>query len=125
MSKNKSKRFKDEYSFETRKQEAIRVRTKYPDRIPVIVEPGNNSNLPMIDKKKYLVPYDLSMSQFMWVIRRRIKLEPHQALFLFVNHNGKYILPPAHALVAQIYKEYADPQEFMFFEYYSENSFGG
>lgn len=43
-----------------RKQEAEKIRRKYDDRIPVIVERAPNSNIADIDKKKYLVPGDLT-----------------------------------------------------------------
>lgn len=34
--------------------EAERIRQKYPDRIPCIVEKAEKSDVPQIDKKKYL-----------------------------------------------------------------------
>ncbi|CAH2035004.1 unnamed protein product [Thlaspi arvense] len=37
---------------ETRQAEASRIREKYPDRIPVIVEKAEKSDVPVIDKKK-------------------------------------------------------------------------
>ena len=39
---------------------------------------------------RYLVPSDLSVGQFVYVIRKRIKLPPEKAVFLFVNN----ALPP-------------------------------
>lgn len=39
-----------------RKSEADRIRQKYPDRIPVICEKADKTDIPTIDKKKYLVP---------------------------------------------------------------------
>jgi hypothetical protein len=38
---------------EKRKSEAARIRQKYPDRIPVICEKANGSDVPDIDKQKY------------------------------------------------------------------------
>lgn len=73
-----------------RKAEAERIRQKYPDRIPVICEKVEKSDIPTIDKKKYLVPSDLTVGQFVYVIRKRIKLSPEKAIFIFVNE----ILPP-------------------------------
>ncbi|KAK9273934.1 hypothetical protein L1049_018746 [Liquidambar formosana] len=52
--------FKQEHEFEKRRAEAGRIRDKYPDRIPVIVEKAERSDIPNIDKKKYLVPADLT-----------------------------------------------------------------
>ena len=56
--------FKIEHTLEKRKNESSRIRDKYPDRIPVIVERANKSDMPEIDKKKYLVPGDLTVGQF-------------------------------------------------------------
>jgi GABA(A) receptor-associated protein len=75
---------------EKRKAEAERIRQKYPDRIPVICEKVDKSDIPTIDKKKYLVPADLTVGQFVYVIRKRIKLSPEKAIFIFVEE----ILPP-------------------------------
>ena len=75
---------------EKRKSEASRIRDKYPDRIPVIVEKADKSDIVDIDKKKYLVPADLTVGQFVYVIRKRIKLSPEKAIFIFVNN----VLPP-------------------------------
>lgn len=75
---------------EKRKAEADRIREKYPDRIPVICEKVDKSDIPTVDKKKYLVPSDLTVGQFVYVIRKRIKLNPEKAIFIFINQ----ILPP-------------------------------
>lgn len=78
---------------EKRKSEAERIRAKYPDRVPVICEKADRSDIPDIDKKKYLVPADLTVGQFHYVIRKRIQLAPEKALFLFCSNtippNGK------------------------------------
>ncbi|THG01930.1 hypothetical protein TEA_006084 [Camellia sinensis var. sinensis] len=44
--------FKQEHDFEKRRAEAARIREKYSDRIPVIVEKAERSDIPNIDKKK-------------------------------------------------------------------------
>ncbi|KAE8990985.1 hypothetical protein PR001_g21352 [Phytophthora rubi] len=82
--------FKKEHPFEKRQAEAQRIRFKYSDRIPVICEKADRSDIPDIDKKKYLVPADLTVGQFVYVIRKRIKLSPEKAIFIFINN----VLPP-------------------------------
>ncbi|CAA2976371.1 autophagy-related 8f [Olea europaea subsp. europaea] len=82
--------FKQEHVLEKRRAEAARIREKYPDRIPVIVEKAERSDIPNIDKKKYLVPADLTVGQFVYVIRKRIKLSAEKAIFIFVDN----VLPP-------------------------------
>jgi len=112
--------FKAQHPIDKRKAEAQRIRAKYPDRIPVISEKAENSNIPDIDKKKYLVPADLTMGQFVYVIRKRIKLPPEQAIFVFVNNT----LPPAAALMSQIYSDHKDEDGFLYVTYSGENTFG-
>ncbi|EOD09965.1 hypothetical protein EMIHUDRAFT_216066 [Emiliania huxleyi CCMP1516] len=77
--------YRDAHSFESRRTQALAIRAKHPDRIPVIVEKRpRDATLPLIDKKKFLVPADLTVGQFVYVIRKRIALKPEQAIFLFV-----------------------------------------
>ncbi|PWA98950.1 arogenate dehydratase [Artemisia annua] len=82
--------FKIEHPLEKRQAESSRIRAKYPDRVPVIVERAEKTDIPDIDKKKYLVPADLTIGQFVYVVRKRIKLSAEKAIFVFV----KNMLPP-------------------------------
>ena len=115
------KPFQEMHSFEKRKAEAKRIRVKYPDRIPVIAEKAANSDIPDIDKKKYLVPADLNMGQFVYVIRKRIELESDKAIFAFINNS---ILPPTGALMSQIYKDHQNEDGFLYITYSGESTFG-
>ncbi|KAK8508001.1 hypothetical protein V6N11_073512 [Hibiscus sabdariffa] len=112
--------FKLEHPLERRQAEAARIREKYPDRIPVIVERAEKSDVPEIDKKKYLVPADLTVGQFVYVVRKRIKLSPEKAIFIFV----KNILPPTAAMLSAIYEENKDEDGFLYMTYSGENTFG-
>lgn len=113
--------YKKEKSFETRKTEAEKIRSKYPDRIPIIVEmQGGSKNVPDIDKKKFLVPSDLTMGQFQYVVRKRIKVEPTVSIFMFVN--GKIMA--GHSVLSQVYEENADEDKFLYVHYTGENTFG-
>lgn len=64
-------KFKAEHKLDQRKTESLRILQKYPDRIPVICEKSDKSSIQDIDKKKYLVPQDLTCGQFLYVIRKR------------------------------------------------------
>lgn len=44
---------------------------------------------------RYLVPADLTVGQFVYVVRKRIKLNAEKAIFIFV----KNILPPTGLLL--------------------------
>ncbi|GMM49769.1 ubiquitin-like protein [Starmerella bacillaris] len=112
--------FKDDYPFDARKAEADRIRQKYSGRIPVICEKVEKSEIDGIDKRKYLVPADLTVGQFVYVIRKRIRLEPEKAIFIFVND----VLPPTSALMSSIYEEHRDKDGFLYVTYSGENTFG-
>jgi GABA(A) receptor-associated protein len=105
---------------EKRKSEAERIRAKYPDRVPVICEKADRSDIPDIDKKKYLVPADLTVGQFHYVIRKRIKLAPEKALFLFCSNS----IPPNASLMSTVYEEQKDEDGFLYIQYSGESTFG-
>ena len=112
--------FKQEHDLEKRRAEAARIREKYADRIPVIVEKAEKSDIPNIDKKKYLVPADLTVGQFVYVIRKRIKLSAEKAIFIFIDN----VLPPTGAIMSAIYDEKKDDDGFLYVTYSGENTFG-
>eukprot|EP00483_Globobulimina_turgida_P002566 UN02570 len=113
--------FKQEHSKEERKKESSRILSKYPDRIPVICEPQPRTYIPGKSiKKKYLVPYDLTVGQFVYVIRKRLQLTPELAIFCFVNNT----LPSTGKLMSQIYKEYKDEDGFLYTTYCGQNCYG-
>lgn len=112
--------FKDEFPFEKRKAEAEKMAERFQSRIPIICERAEKSNLPEIDKKKFLVPYDLTVGQFVYVIRKRINIPPEKAIFMFVDD----ILPPTAASLSSIYADHKDKDGFLYFLYSSENTFG-
>lgn len=116
-------KFKKEFLFEKRLEESIRVRTKYPDKIPIIcekMEGKKDSDIPIIDKKKYLVPNDFNFGQFIYVIRNRLKLPPEKAIFLFVGGS----IPTGTNIISQIYESAKDKDGFLYIEYSGENTFG-
>ena len=98
--------FINKNSFDKRVQESTNIKEKYTDRIPIIVEKHHTCNLPEIDKCKYLVPKDMTMSQFIFVIRKRIKLNSNQALFITINHS----LVAANQSIGDIYEDKQNTQ---------------
>ena len=111
--------FRKQFTFEKRQAEAKRILLKYPDRFPVIVNVTDESNLPPIDKHKYLVP-NMTVGELQYVIRKRIKLAPEQAMFMFCNNT----LPSTTMLVAQLYAQHKDPDGFCYVTVSGESTFG-
>ncbi len=114
-------KFKTTFSFEQRQAETQRIRIKYPDRIPVICERHiSNESSPDIDKTKYLVPMDLTVGQFLFIIRKRLMVTSEQALYLFVNGS----IPPTTESMINIYDYNKDIDGYLYMEYATEATFG-
>ena len=113
--------FKKKYTLERRKAEAVRILKRYPTRIPVICERADTSDIALIDKYKYLVPNDLVIAQFIFVIRHRLELDAAKAIFLFVNNQ---IIPPSNVSLGELYEEYKSADGFLYMTYSGENTFG-
>ena len=108
--------------FEDRRSESNKVLSKYPDKIPVIVERMKNcENVAKIDKNKFLVPNELTVGQFLFVIRKRLKLSADQAIFVFINGT---VLPPTSSLLASLYRQYKSDCGFLYISYSGESTFG-
>ena len=113
-------KFKSEHTFDNRVAESGRVLSKYPDRVPVICEKNSKSSIDDLDKKKYLVPVDLTAGQFVYVIRKRLRLPAEKAIFLFVAS----VIPPTSSNMATLYHQYKDRDGFLYITYSEENVFG-
>lgn len=97
------------------------ILTRYPDRVPVRIDRSESSNVPDLDKNKYLVPRDMTLGQFVYVIRKRINLNETQAIFVFVNNS---ILPPTSSMMGQLYDEHKNDDKLLYIVYSGENTFG-
>lgn len=113
-------KFKNKLTFEKRKQESTNISKKYPGRVPIIVQKHRDCILPEVDKCKYLVPKDMTMGQFLFVIRKRIQLEPSHALFITINCK----LTTASKTIGEVYSEEKDEDGFLYVIYTNENTFG-
>ena len=113
-------RYKAEKTFEERQTESGNIIKKYPGHIPVIVDKDAHCTLPDIERQKFLVPSDLSIGQFVYVVRKRINIPATEAIFLFVNKK----LPQSNATMGQLYGDNRDPDGFMYCTYSSDSAYG-
>lgn len=119
-----SKTEADKLDLEKLKEDIEKIQLKFPDKIPVIVTKNPScKDLPDLDGRKYrkfLVPSDLTVGQFVYTIRKRIELPPEKAIFVFVNNT----LPPTAMLMSTLYERYKSECGFLLMEYSGENTFG-
>ena len=113
---------KENPDVEQRRRECDKIRNQFPDKIPIICEKDPKSNIRDIDKTKYLVPNDLTVSQFSMMIRKRIEIQQEAAFYLLVN--GKNSIT-GDSLLSEIYDKYRDPDDgFLYIAYASELTWG-
>lgn len=138
---------RNEVPFEKRAAEAHRIRTKYPNRIPVICERAPRCDLPDIDKKKFLVPMNMMVGEFKYIVHKHINqcamtqhlqgsqgftgsgnggtaaavpITHEKTIYLFVNNTA----PKAGALMQELYEEHVAEDGFLYVEYAAENTLG-
>jgi len=114
--------FKQRKTFAQRKEEVADIRAKFPTKVPVIVERYHKEQaLPILDKTKFLVPQELTMSQFVTIIRNRMSLNANQAFYLIVNNKS---IASMTTTMATIYNEDKDEDGFLYITYASQEMFG-
>jgi len=105
-----------------RKDEVAVIRSKFPNKVPVIVDRFyKEMSLPQLDKTKFLVPQEITMSQFVTIIRNRMQLGSTQAFYLLVNNRSILSLSKT---MAEVYSEHQDDDGFLHVTYASQEVFG-
>jgi GABA(A) receptor-associated protein len=109
--------FKNAHTLETRMKESLRIKCKYKDRLPLIIETKGDIK---IDKSKYLVPTDLTLGQFLCLLRNRLTINENEAIFLFFNNE----LPIMTETLLAIYNKNKDKDGFLYGVITKESTFG-
>lgn len=89
--------------------------SKHPTRVPVhvVATDGELQN-------KYLIPRDMTLSQFMIVLRKRIQVKAHQAIFIYIKNT----LPPNSQTFHELYQAHKDDDGMLYLTWSHENTFG-
>ncbi|KPP66294.1 microtubule-associated proteins 1A/1B light chain 3C-like [Scleropages formosus] len=114
--------FKERKSFAQRKQEVDVIREKFPGKVPVILERYRREKyLPLLEKTKFLVPEELTMTQFVGVVRNRLCLTPRHAFYILINNRG---IASMSLTMGEVYREHQDADGFLYMTYASQEAFG-
>ena len=108
-------------TLEERKAEFENVIKSNPDKIAIICEKAPKSHIADIEKSKYLVKNDITLTQFAFMIRKKLKLGKESALFFLVN--GKKSLTGDDS-IQEIYNKYKSDDGFLYIAYASEEIWG-
>ena len=112
--------FERKYTLQQRQKEVKSLSMRHPSRVPVLIYAADNYQ-PKIEKNKYLVPKEISMSQFLYIIKKYISIQSNEAIFLYTKNNS---IVNSSKTIAEIYNEHKSDDEFLYFIYSVENTFG-
>lgn len=99
------------------KKEVELIKEKYSMYIPILVR----SNKIKLTQYKYLVNEDVTISQFMTIIKKKVELKSYEALYLFINNT----IPAGSMPLISLYRLHKDPKiDMLIITVCKENTFG-
>jgi GABA(A) receptor-associated protein len=107
-------------------EEAQRMREKYPDRVPVVCERSPYSELPEIERKKFIVPGAMLCGEFKYIVHKHVaqamgnSLGAEQTIYIFVNG----ISPKTSTPMSELYDKFHTADGFLYVRYGAENTLG-
>lgn len=117
--------FQKDTPLELRTAEAKRILDKHPTKVPVICERSARSDLPVLTRKKFLVPGTMLCGEFKYVVHKDLSsangaLSSDQTIYLFVGSTT----PKTGAMMSEIYDQHKDSDGFLYVSYTTENTLG-
>ena len=104
---------------DARLKDAHKIKVKYNnERIPIIVDAIETDF--KINKNKYLVPINLKMSEFMYILRRHINILEEECIFILCNNKLVNMLSTMY----ELYSQEKDNDNFLYLVITKENAFG-
>lgn len=117
--------YKENFNYEERCYESNRLLSKHINYVPVIIDFVDIESV--INKNKFLVPIDLTVSQFIYSIRKSLSVNPSESIFIFFDN----VLLPSNIIIGEFYENYlkkhninANGDRFLYATVTKENTFG-
>ena len=108
------KEFKKD-KLENRISASNKIINKFYSRVPIIVD----SKI-ILDKNKFIVPRDMIIAQFMYILRKKLDVNPGEAVFLLCRNN----IVMTSDSINTIYERYKEEDGFLYLIITKENTFG-
>ena len=108
------KEFKKD-KLENRISASNKIINKFYNRVPIIVD----SKI-ILDKNKFIVPRDMIIAQFMYILRKKLDVNPGEAIFLLCRNN----IVMTSDSINTIYERYKEEDGFLYLIITKENTFG-
>lgn len=110
----------EKLSLKSRQEQVNWTLSKHPTKIPVLCEMGDN--LEPLTRVKYLVEGNMTLGELVFTMRKKVKLDQTQALFV-MDYVSKKSLPTSMNL-GLLYDRYKDSDLFLKLLFVAENTFG-
>lgn len=95
---------------------------RHPERCPVIITPRRLASKSMLVKKqKYMVPKDMNVSQLIYILRKRLSLNPQESIFLFTDDMTMHI---GSDTISKLYEKHKKSDGLLYMCYDKEATFG-
>lgn len=102
------------------KEQLNKIFSSGSNRVPVIVRQSNSSRIASLEKNKFLINPDMLLSEFKYIIQRRLNLRFSQALFLFIE----FELVNNTVSIGELYNRKKSQDNVLYLTYCEENVFG-
>ncbi|KAH7822195.1 putative light chain 3 [Monocercomonoides exilis] len=116
--------YKATVPFETRKHEIDKIRKKYPDRVPILCERHSRAKIPEMSQKKFLVQENITIGEFLRIIRRNISLDQEKSLFVFIDNRIPNTGDPLSVIYSEYMKKHQGDDGYLYMLYTDEATFG-
>lgn len=109
-------------SFAKRLEEANKVLSRYPGKIPIICEPQTKKRYTQTTQEriKYLVSSEHTIGEFIFFLKSKLGINKEQSIFLFIDN----MIPRSNEKLGFIYNKYKADDNFLYIKYCYENTFG-
>lgn len=101
-----------------KKKDIDKITMNHPNMIPVVIKDAS-SDLDF-SKSKFLVPNDLTMGQFFYVLRKNTKITHNEGVFIMINN----IMVQPNKLIKEYYHTVNNNKGLLMITVCKENTFG-
>uniref|UniRef100_A0A915HLL5 Autophagy-related protein n=1 Tax=Romanomermis culicivorax TaxID=13658 RepID=A0A915HLL5_ROMCU len=121
---DKSAPYRTKKDIVSRQHDVEYAQINFPNKVPVIVEKHKkDKRLPCLDRCKFLSPPDLTLAQFLCIIRNRMQIPPSTSLFLF--NEKEHTVCSLSSTVGTVYEKFKDKDDgFLYLTYAAQEAFG-
>ena len=110
--------YKNNTSLEQRVRETTQLLKKYPNKVPVYIEIPNNDMV--LEKKKYLVDYNVTIMNLQILLRKYIKVHSAEGIYMLINKQ----LITGNTELGTIYENNKSEDGLLYIQLLKENTFG-